>query len=246
MQEKLIINDINNNIKTNEILQEKELLGEVKKMCFIKYLNLIFAIFRLILLFFLLLLLAYFPTNSRLTDFVVIMLLFNIFIVPIYTIINLITIISGVVHRNFWLNNKILPCKNFFRNVCCPFCCFCSKNVFSMKLVSFFFSIMSFIWSFYFLCYYIKDLKNPNNTKFFPYLEKNLIIKIILYFIDSFLLLGHSYFFHYYQYFLRRREIYIEFYKRLIIKNRNKEAEFVRNELPENNEDSNGTEMQDY
>ena len=64
------------------------------------------------------------------------------------------------------------------------------------------------------------------------YFEKKVLIKIILYFIDSILLLLHSYFFYYYDYFLRRGEIYIEFYKRLIIKNRKEEADFVRKELP--------------
>ena len=49
------------------------------------------------------------------------------------------------------------------------------------------------------------------------------------------------YFFYYSEYFLKRVEKYLEYYKRLLIKNRNKEAEFVRNTLPENIEDYTST-----
>ena len=70
-------------------------------------------------------------------------------------------------------------------------------------------------------------------------------LKNYFYFINKDLLF-QSYFFYYYEYFLKRGEIYIEFYKRLIIKNRNKEASFVRNELPANIDNFliySGTEM---
>ena len=78
-------------------------------------------------------------------------------------------------------------------------------------------------------------------------MEKQVTIKTILHFADSLLLLCQSYFYYYYEYFLKRGEIYIEFYKRLIIKNRNKEADFVRNELPINIDNfliNSGTEME--
>ena len=82
-------------------------------MVFIKYLNLFFSIFRFALLFFILALLPYFPTNMRPTNFFVIMQIIQIIILPLFTIINLITVITGVLGRNFLIkkdNNAFLEC----------------------------------------------------------------------------------------------------------------------------------------
>ena len=91
-------------------------------------------------------------------------------------------------------------------------------------------------WSFCLLYYVKNDL----------IIGKKDIIKLIIHFIDTILLFGQSYFFYYYNYFLNREKLYIELYKRLIIKNRKNEAECVRRELPVNiDEDNNsGTEME--
>ena len=245
MKENLITNGIDN--KKSEIAQENNLFKEIRKMVFIKYLNLFFSIFRFALLFFILALLPYFPTNMRPTNFFVIMQIIQILILPLFTIINLITVITGVLGRNFLIkkdNNAFLECIKY---ICCCQCCLCSRNVSTLKLATFIFCLISFIWSFYILYYFIKDFSETiNSSRFFPYLKKQVKIKIILYFADSLLLLFQSYFFYYYEFFLKRGEIYIEFYKRLIIKNRNKEASFVRNELPSNIDNfliNSGTEM---
>ena len=109
--------------------------------------------------------------------------------------------------------------------------------------------VIKLLWSLTLLYYFIKDSFYKNNSKFFPYIYERVLCRIILYFVDSFLLFGLFYFFHYFEYFLNRVEKYLEFYKRLIIKNRNKEAEFVRNTLPYNIEayisnNGNGEELQ--
>jgi len=244
MKDNLITTDKPNN---NEIAQEKELFKEIKKMLYIKYLNLFFSIFRFSLMFYLLSLLGYFPTQIRPTDFFISMHIFLVLILPVFTIINLFTVITGVLNRSFLIKKDANNYLESIKYICFCFCCICSKNVATLKLVTFIFSLISFIWSFYLLYFFIQDLRTPNNSRFFPYLEKQVTIKIILHFTDSLLLLCQSYFFYYYEYFLKRGEIYIEFYKRLIIKNRNKEADFVRNELPVNIDNfliNSGTEMQ--
>ena len=244
MKENLITNDQTNK---NEIVGEENLLKEIKKMSFIKCLNLSLSIFRFSLMFYILSLLQYFPTHMKPTNFFLIIHIFLILILPIFTIINLITVITGVLNRSFLVKkdfNNYLDCVKYM--FCC-FCCICPKNVGTLKLITFIVCLISFIWAFYLLYFFVKDLKTPNNFKFFPYLEKQVTLKLILSFADSFLLLCQSYCFYYYEYFLKRGEIYIEFYKRLIIKNRNKEADFVRNELPVNIDNfliNSGTEMQ--
>ena len=243
MKENLIITDKPIN---NEIAQEKELFKEIKKMLYIKYLNLFFSIFRFSLMFYLLSLLGYFPSHIRPTDFFISMHIFLVLILPVFTIINLFTVITGVLNRSFLIKKDVNNYLESIKYICCCLCCICSKNVGTLKLVTFIFSLISFIWSFYLLYFFIQDLKTTNNSRFFPYLEKQVTIKTILHFADSLLLLCQSYFYYYYEYFLKRGEIYIEFYKRLIIKNRNKEASFVRNELPANIDNFliySGTEM---
>ena len=52
MKENLITNEKNNNIDNNSIANEEQLFREIKKMLYIKYLNLFFSIFRLFLMFY--------------------------------------------------------------------------------------------------------------------------------------------------------------------------------------------------
>ena len=87
--------------------------------------------------------------------------------------------------------------------------------------------------------------------KFLLIMPVMTVIKLIIFFVDTALLFGQSYFFYYYEYFLKRGKIYIEFYQRLIIKNRNKEADLVRNELPINMDNfmdaaEDGTELSNF
>ena len=233
MKENLITNYQEIKSNNNAISQETILIKEVKKMLIIKYINLFFSLSRLFIMFFSLTLLNipfYRPQNL----FFIFLFFYSVIILPIFTLINLITIITGILGRNFLIQketNNILDC---IRYVLCCSCCACTKNVGTLKCATFIFGIINLIKSFYFLYNYIIIIKNPNNADYNPYILRDIIIKLILFFVDTALLFSQSYFFYYYEYFLKRGKIYIEFYKRLIIKNRNKEADLVRNELPIN------------
>ena len=246
MNENLITDNNNDNIN-NTMAREKILFKEVKKMTFIKYLNLFISIFRFFLMFYLLTLLPIIPSayESDIGIIIyIILLLFNILILPTFTIIVLIIVIAGVLGRSFVVNKKKDSILDILKCFCCYFCGSCPKNVETFKISTIIFGTINLIWFFHFL----PDLfqkREPNYIRFFPYITKQYIIKTLLTFLDSVLLFLQSYFFYYHEYFLRRGEIYIEFYKRLIIKNRNKEAELVRNELPNNLENIGlGTELQ--
>ena len=230
MKENLITNEKNNNIDNNSIANEEQLFREIKKMLYIKYLNLFFSIFRLFLMFYSLSLLGYLSFFGGPTNFYIILVLFSVLIMPIYTIINLIIVIAGIIGRNFIQNKQdsIIDC------ICCCCGCLCTKNVTTLKMLALIYGIISLLRSFYLLNFFLIYVKTENNIKYFPNIIKNVSIKLILYFIDSILLLCQAYFFYYHEYFLKRGKIFIEFYKRLIIKNRNKEADLVRDELPAN------------
>ena len=221
MHDKLIIN--NNDDEHDNIMKE------IKKMSYIKNLNLSFSIIRFILMFYFIFLLPYMPASLSINLFTLILAFLVILILPLITIFLLGIIISGNINRDFWFkkNPNDNCCSTYF---CC--CCLMSKNVTWLKVLSIYWGIIELCWSFINLYFSIKDFSRPISSKFFPYSHNRIIKKIILHFIDSFLLFGHSYFFYYTQYFLSRLEKYLEYYKRLIIKNRNKEAEFVRNILP--------------
>ena len=239
MKDKLITN--------NTVEQEKLIFKEVKKMLIIKYMNLIFAIIRILIMFFLLSLLLYFPSSVDLIGFFIIMLIFRLLILPIFSILILFEIILGIIRRNFIIK-KNQSCLDSFRCLCICWWCLCEKNVVYYKLNTLLFSIITFIWSFYLLYNFMYVESQNNKVFFFDYKKEKVFLKIVLYFTDGILLLSQSYCFYYYEYFLKRCEIYLEFYKRLIIKNRNKEADFIRNELPINIEDliiNSGTEMKD-
>lgn len=203
-------------------------------MIFIKYFNLFCSIFRFVLMLYILsssIFLA-FPIPLEYNPFLYIMIFYTSLNLPIFTIINLITITFGVINRNLNLKNEENNCINYFFGFFC--CCACTRNVSYLQLYSLIHNIIIFIWSLIILFYFIIDINTRNENIFCPYLNENVVKKIILYIIDSILLLCHFYCFDYYDYFLKRAEIYIEFYKRLIIKNKNKEAEIVRKELPDN------------
>ena len=224
------------NKKNEKNYDEKELLKEIKKMRLIKYLNLFFSIFRFSLL------LPKFSLHDAIRMTYVpsylnfIMNTYNFFILSIFTTINLITITTGIINRNFIVNNNDYTLIYCIISCSCCFCWVCTKNVIILKQVNFICFLISLFWSFCLLYYVKNDL----------IIGKKDIIKLIIHFIDTILLFGQSYFFYYYNYFLNREKLYIELYKRLIIKNRKNEAECVRRELPVNiDEDNNsGTEME--
>ena len=250
MKENLITNykEISNN--NNILSKENSLLKEVKKMLIIKYINLFFSLSRLFLMFFSFTLLAI-PFNRPPTIFYLILFLFSTLILPIFTIINLITVITGIISRNFLIQKDINMILESIKYMFCCSCCACTKNVSTLKWATLVFGLINLVKSLYLLYHYIAYIKDPDNSKFFPEIMKDTTIKLIIFFVDTALLFGQSYFFYYYEYFLKRGKIYIEFYKRLIIKNRNKEADLVRNELPINMDNfmdaaEDGTELSNF
>ena len=237
MKEQLVTN---NNIKNFE---KDNLLKEIKKMSYIQYSILLLSIIRFILMFFLILLFTYFPKSFTANLFTVILFLYVILITPILNIYLLIIAITGKLNRDFWSKNKKFNL-GLYTCFCC--CCIMSKNVSFLKMLTIINSIIKFAWSSCLLYYLLNDSSQPNLSRFFPYNFKRVLYKIIINFIDSFILFSLYYCFYYSEFFLNRVEKYLEYYKRLIIKNRNKEAEFVRNTLPATIEDyiSNETELQ--
>ena len=221
MKDQLISNNSND--------KNDGLMKEIKKMSKIKYLNLLISIIRFLMILSLTFLILYFPSTFRVTLFTKIIGLTNVLILPLITSFFFVVVISGTYDRDFWVKKN--PTKiNFFN---CFFCwCIMSKNVGFLKKLTLIFCVNDFIWSFILSYYLIKDFAIPNNSKFFPFSWKRIIYRIILNWTDSILLLLQFYCFCYYGYFLNRLEIYIEYYKRLIIKKRDEEASFVRNILP--------------
>ena len=233
MKDKLITNyqeiKSNNNPQSQEII----LLKEVKKMLIIKYINLFFSLSRLFIMFFSLSLLEV-PFYRTPSIFYISLFFFSLIILPIFTIINFITVVTGIIRRNFLIEKDSYNILNSIRYIFCCACCVCSKNVGTLKFATLIFGIISLVKSFYLLYNYVLYIRNPGDDRYNPDILNDVTIKLILYFVDTVLLFGQSYFFYYYEYFLNRGKIYIEFYKRLIIKNRNKEADLVRSELPIN------------
>ena len=232
-----------NLISINANEQEEYLIKEIKKMSFIKYFNLLFSVLRFFILFFLIFLILYFPNSFEPSVFTILIFIFITIFLPLITIFLLIVIITGTIQRDFWIKKKPIgfSCYTCF---CC--CCIMSKNVTYLKRLTLISSIIDFIWSFILLYYYLKDLTIPNNAVFFPYSGVGVLHRILFNLSNSLLLSSQFYCFHYSEYFLKRVEKYIEYYKRLIIKNKNKEAEFVRNTLPYNIDNyisSEGSEM---
>ena len=236
MKENLITNEENknNNINKNTIANEEQLFKEVKKMLFIKYLTLFFSIFRLFIMFYSISLLGYLTFFAETSNFYIILLIYSVIILPVYTILNLIIVITGICVKNFMIQNQSDTLIDFVTCCCCWCKGLCTRNVVTLKILSIIYGTINLFRSFYLLHFFLIYVKTENNIKYFPNIIKNLSIKLILYFIDTILLLCQGYFFYYYEYFLNRGKIYIEFYKRLIIKNRKKEADLVRNELPTN------------
>ena len=192
-------------------------------MFYIKYLNLFFAIVRFILMFYFISMLFYLPIMSNEFLKVIYQLIYCLLILPLFTIINLIDIIIGIFSRNFKINKNVKNIFDCIGFVCSGFCC--TKNVTVIKYNNLFFSLITLSLSILFLYYFLNDnITTKENLLDYSDWMKRVFIKIILHFIVSLLLFCHSYFFYYYEYILKRGNIYIEFYKRLIIKNRNKEA----------------------
>ena len=224
---------------------QDNLMREIKIMSFVKFINLLCCVIRFFLMFFLLFLIAYFPASFKPTLTNLIFIIYLLLILPIITIFLLVVVLSGTIKRDFWI--KTQPLKFGCYTLFCG-CCIMSKNVNFLKNFVLTNTCINFIWSFYFLYYLIKDYAFPHNFTFFPFSEERVIIRAILNFLDSTLLACQYCCFFYTKFFLKKTRIYLEFYKRLIIKNKNKEAEFVRDNLPDKVEDylssNEGTELQ--
>ena len=185
MSEQLIINNDND---------QNILMKEITKMSYIRFLNLLNSIIRFFLMFFLILLIAYFPASFRPTIFKIVLILYIMLIQSLLTIYFLIIIISGTIKKDFWIRKKSFNC-GVYACICC--CCIMSKNIIYLRILSIISTIISYCWSLFLLYYLIKDFSIPNNGIFFPLLQERTIKRIILNFIDSFLLLIQSYYFHY-------------------------------------------------
>ena len=115
-------------------------------MALIKYFNLICSIFRFTLMFYIISSLFFvFPYSLFSNPFSYIMIIYTLLNLPIFTIINLITIVFGVINRNLNLKKEENNCvNNFFGFLCC---CRCTNNASYLKLYSLIHSIIIFIWS---------------------------------------------------------------------------------------------------
>ena len=221
-----------NKLLSNNSKEEDPLMKEIIKMSYIKYLNLIFSIIRFILIFVFIYLGDFLPISFKPNIFTNIILLYKITFIQLSTIYLLIVVSIGTFKRNFVRGTDQFNYAIF--SVCCGCCFFCcySNNVSFMAILTFFCSIIGFVWTFILFYYYMKDLNIPNNIIYLPDIMKSNLAKIIVNLIDSLLLLSQFYFFKYWEYFLGRVNQYIEYYKRLVIKNKTKEANYVRNVLP--------------
>ena len=245
MNEKFISDNNNNNININNANEQDKLMKEVKKMFFFKIFILLSSLIRFFLMFILLFLIVYFPASFRPSFLNLFFVLYLVLISPIFTIFNVIVITTGIINRDFWIKIKLEKLNCY--KMCC-FCCIMSKNVTFLKRLTLTNATIITLWSFYFISLIIKDHAFPKNFTFFPHSYKRIIIRAILNCIDSLLLIGQWYSLHFIEFFLKRVNIYLEYYKRLIIKNRNKDATFVRDNLPAQIDDylpsEGGTELQ--
>ena len=178
MQQNLIVNNNNNN-------EQENLMKEIKKMSYIKILILIFSITRFIILYFLIFLIIFFPRTFIPNILTLTLFLFILLFEPIFTICFLVIIISGLINRDFWIKKKNNLSLGYF--ICFCFC-FISKNVSKLKSSILMNGVINLLWSLTLLYYFIKDSFHKNNSKFFPYIYERVLYRIILYFVDSFLL----------------------------------------------------------
>jgi len=209
---------------------EEQLNKQIKKMSRIKIINIIISIIRINLIFFAInskIILIFF---FQLPIFIYTISILIVIFFPIRTIALSITIILGTINRNF-----VIKKSNYFCYGICSFffchtlwCCFPHNvNYLKKNIISFF--ILKIFWiGIWIYVYFLRLFK----IRLFIILEKDIIFIILLNVFDCLLLLCQSYIFSYYEYFLRRTDIYIEYYKRLIIKNKTEEANFIRAQLP--------------
>ena len=244
MKESLMTNN------NNEDNKEKKLLKDAKKMHYIKYLNLFFSILRTVLEFYQIINNIEFAFYLLFNIFLL-MVLFHLYIIlPISAIINLIKTFRRIFKRNYSISKNVENIYDCIGYTCCGNDN--SNNVTFSKYSNLIYGLITLFLSSFSLFFFLKDrIYYSNKYKNAPFLsdeQRKQLTIIILYLIDSIILLIQSYFFHFHDYFLRRGEIFIEFYKRLIIKNRKEEAEFVRNQLPRNIDDfeiNSGQKMKD-
>ena len=197
---------------------------EVNKMYWLKILNLIISILIIPLYFFIILL--FFLSLKNLSIFVILDSLFFILLFAFLLLFIIISFISfiinllGTVSNSFWIktsDSKIDKC-------CCYLCC-CCINIKFLKFFYLLFAILIFLWDGAFIVYYIQ-MNNEHNLgqySIFNAIENALLVLGVV-----LLLLFQSYCFFYYNKFLNRLQIYLEYYKKLIVRGDEKKAQRVR------------------
>ena len=224
---------------------ESQLDKEVNKMYCLKILNLIISIN--IIPSFIYLVRLYSLSLRNVSAFVVFESLFLILLFVILFLFIMISFVAfiinllGTISNSFWIktsNSKINKC-------CCYICC-CCINIKCLKFFYLLFAILVFLWDGAFIFYYIKVYNKYNLGK---YSMLNAIENALFGFGVVLLLLFQSYCFFYYNKFLNRLPIYLEYYKKLIVRGDEKKAQKVRkilgtiHEKEEDNES--GQELKD-
>ena len=213
-----------NLVVDNDDIQNDPLMKEIKKMLYIKYLNVLLSILRFFLICFIQ------NLNKLLYSYFNKFIFFDvILILPTITIYLLIVAIVAICQRDFLKRDECNCCPGIILCLFCFWCYLCcmAKNLTFLKILTFILFLIELSWSFVLLYFYI-GLEASN---------KGILIRIIITLFDSLLLLSQFYCFSYFNYFLGKIEKYIEYYKRLIIKNKKEEASFVRDTLPVKIED---------
>ena len=239
MKENLIIED--------DDIQNDPLMKEIKKMKNIKYLNLFLSILRVYLMICLQYFYTLLPNSLSNLDYFESFIFFDIVIyIYIITIYLFIVVLLSDCKKDFLkraqcdyrlfyflipliiyyiliykLNNISFNLLYYVWFLCCL--CFMAQNLIFLKQLTFMLFIIELIWPLVFFFFYYLSYLSPSNKK---------LEKIQLLFFDSFLLLSQFYCFKYYNYFYGRIKKYMDYYKILLMKNKKKEAAFVRNVLP--------------
>ena len=120
--------------------------------------------------------------------FYICLFFYSVIILPIFTIINFITVVTGIIRRNFLIEKDSYNILDSIRYIFCCACCACSKNVGTLKFATIIFGIISLIKSLYLLYHYIKYIRNPEDDLYNPDILRDVTIKLILYFVDTTLL----------------------------------------------------------
>ena len=224
---------------------DSQLDKEVNKMYCLKILNLISSFLIIPLFIYIMIIFIFVAISQNLAiyiEFFALIILFailNLFISVAFFafIINLF----GTISNSFWIktnDSKIDKC-------CCYVCC-CCININCLKYFYLLFAILMFLWDGTFIFINIEMFNKYNMEK---YIILNAIKKALLGFCIVLLLLFQSYCFFYYNKFLNRLQIYLEYYKKLIVRGEEKKAQKVRKLLgtihEKKEESESGQELRD-